>query len=494
MSTMIDYLINTLIITNITAMINKFIDKPITFESIVTIIMMLLIMTIVFNYSYFLKKVMKLFDYVIGYRIIEMIPDIPDQKITITINGEQYEVNSYKFFKRFCEITIGYFPHVATSNYVKAHKRIIRTANPNNSWFPIFIAPIKVLHHFENSNFNPLFIKYNKYFHKTVLLDVIKEIGNPIKKLSHEYFNYDIALSGDYMNKPDTSLSCFSVLCDNTYQCKNYKKVLKIIDNYMEFVQKTKSSASCTILLNGSPGLGKSRITHYIGIHKPNIEILKINMLEFSSISIGKLHNMIENRKMSDKIIKVIIFDEIDKYMEISTRTFDADINDVDVDTKSPKKSVVVNVTIEDIQNSKKKKFLAELQNMIDSERLSRTIFMFCTNNILDIFNGNEKQFLSLKTRFKQIVFEEYDYEDIVGFLGFYNQMYKENECKFYVDEHTFNKKIRQINKDIKLPVRLLTQIMINSNYEIVETLDQLIDKGNVAKLKETYFDIGKLN
>ncbi len=139
---------------------------------------------------------------------------------------------------------------------------------------------------------------------------------------------------------------------DTLYPSKNYIRLSEIINNFFTVVKCTKMYKAQGILIDGEPGLGKSKSCDYLASLNKYHEICYINM---SLVSLLKKEfiEIIEDVVVRKSGKTIIYFDELDKYLEYN------------IDCSFGEQS-----ECEDFQEYKRKKkqdFLYELLNMIET-------------------------------------------------------------------------------------------------------------------------------
>ena len=183
---------------------------------------------------------------------------------------------------------------------------------------------------------------------------------------------------------------------DTLFPSKNYLALAKTIRNFFKVVNRTKMYKAQGILIDGEPGLGKSKSCDFLATLNEYNEIYYINMSlttllkkDFKSI----VAEVLTRRAGST----IIYFDELDKYLDFYIEY-----------------SFHKQEEIEDFVEYKrryKQEFLYELLEVIETNMYEDgVVFIFCSNNFHTIFEDtNQVHFHSLKSRFAPIRFDRCD-------------------------------------------------------------------------------------
>jgi hypothetical protein len=272
---------------------------------------------------------------------------------------------------------------------------------------------------------------------------------------------------------------------DILYPSYNYTRLDKIIDRFFTVVKKTRMYKAQGILIDGEPGLGKSRSCDYLASLNKYHEIIYINM-SLTEILKKEFKNIIKDIIQSKKNGSTIIyFDELDKYLDynidfmfkqyvekLKTKGV-GDKGKVDrgVDKEENIRIIETEINLEEesktFHQEYKQNFLYELLEMIETSSYDGGIvFIFCSNNFDTIFEGvNQIHFNSLKSRFAPIKFERCDYREVVGYIKYFNNMMKDTDV--YYDDDNLKRLINKLNKEISLTYRSIRHLHISAGYDI---------------------------
>lgn len=266
------------------------------------------------------------------------------------------------------------------------------------------------------------------------------------------------------------------------YETEWYKKLLRSINQHISICKGFDCFTPLAILINGEPGLGKTKFADFIARKRICNTVTKIDMTRLLKISFSETMKKYfsDGTILKDPISKfpnIVIIDELDKYLEYYLNyKYNLELSEY-IKTKNEKPFT----NEKDYIKNAKLDFLYEILALIETENhYKKYIFIFCANNFDSIFEGVDmRHFTSLKKRFLSFNFERCNYKEIVGYVNFYNNILKiEN-----VDE-----KLRGLRKDVTIPFRDLTQLMFMSQYQIEELVNQLnkYENKNVETVSET--------
>ncbi len=265
------------------------------------------------------------------------------------------------------------------------------------------------------------------------------------------------------------------------YATKNFVELFNIIKEYCRTSELLNYYYPISILLNGEPGLGKTRFADYCYNQNYFESVIIIDMLMYTDIPFSKIYSLIlENFETKmPKNPNLIIIDELDKYIEtfIETQVSLESKNNSQAENEQNegKKQTIkiikpkMNSEIEQRKISLMKEFLCDLTKLVDTDNKYKCIYVYCCNNFDNILKGNEETFKSLKTRFVKFDFKQLDKSEIMNIIRFYNSKF-ENTPKYISDIDPIMKDI----KNISVSIRTLNKIIISFGYDLLRVIDTL--------------------
>jgi ankyrin repeat protein len=239
---------------------------------------------------------------------------------------------------------------------------------------------------------------------------------------------------------------------DSLFPSKNYQKLDAIIDNFFTVVNKTKMYKAQGILIDGEPGLGKSKSCDYLASLNKYHEIYYINLSlpillkkDFKSI----IDDIISKRNGRT----IIYFDELDKYLAFYVEY-----------------SFYKQEDIEDFNEYKryyKQEFLYELLAIIETSAYEDgLVCIFCSNNFHTIFEDvDQVHFNSLKRRFAPIQFERCDREELIKFIQYFNT--RMLDTKMHYPEAKLEHLVQNLKPQISLTYHSVRYCHIATGYDI---------------------------
>jgi hypothetical protein len=254
------------------------------------------------------------------------------------------------------------------------------------------------------------------------------------------------------------------------FPSSNYIKLSKCIHNFIQVNNINKSYQPLGILVDGEPGLGKTKFADYMYETEYVHNIVRMDMTTVKHLDFD---HIIKNIYSEGHFVKstMYVIDELDKYLQYRIDTtyyemkdkYNSDDKKDKKNDKNDKKKMIY--TKKEHVHRTKLNFLYSLLSILEKDGLScPCVIMFCSNNFDSIFEGiDNKHFVSLKKRFMQFRFDRCGRYELIEYLRFYNDKFIDTE--FY--EKEFHKYANTIKNNINIPYRDLNHITIKKAYNI---------------------------
>lgn len=308
-----------------------------------------------------------------------------------------------------------------------------------------------------------LSVSYIPFVHSSKLRDIRKDSEASLDK----YLLSKNSVGTKYkIFRIQNSMSSFITGEANTmYPSSNYKRLASSVSSFFRVCKLTERIEVAGILLNGVPGLGKTRFIDYAVKTKLVNEVYKIDMTcllneTFDTILKNAYHSVpCKNEKI------MFVFDELDKYLDYRCHV----LYDNYLQLSETKEALVVKSEKAFIVD-KKTDFLFSMLRILERSDLSESIVViFCTNNFESIFEGvNLKHHASLVSRFKQFNFEKCDQKELCNYLLHYNTAFLGTEFYEEVDEKWIMENLRE---NISITNRALHHLSFEASYGVKETI-----------------------
>jgi ankyrin repeat protein len=242
---------------------------------------------------------------------------------------------------------------------------------------------------------------------------------------------------------------------DTLFPSKNYLALDTIISNFFTVVNRTKMYKAQGILIDGEPGLGKSKscdflasLNKYHEVYYVNLSLTALLKKDFKSI----IDEVLTKRNGST----IIYFDELDKYLDFY------------LEYSFHKQEEIQDFT--EYKRRQKQEFLYQLLEVIETNIYEDgVVFIFCSNNFHTIFEDvNQVHFHSLKSRFAPIRFDRCDREELIKFIKFFNA--KMLGTSMYYEE--IDSLISNIKDHISLTYRSVRHCHVNAGYNLEKFIE----------------------
>lgn len=249
------------------------------------------------------------------------------------------------------------------------------------------------------------------------------------------------------------------------YPSINYKYLEKIVDGFFTVVKSTGMFKTQGILIDGEPGLGKSRSCDYLASLGKYGEVYYIN-LSLTTL-LKKEFNTVVSEFLSRKstVSTVFYFDELDKYLDYYIE-FSFQQQDTD--------------DFETYRRSKKQDFLYDLLELLETPIFEAgAVFIFCSNNFHTIFEDVDPvHFASLKSRFAPVRFVRCNKEEFIGYIEYFNAKMTGTDLYYPDLSHIFDR----IRDDLSITYRAINHCHVNAGYDI----EKLVDIVNNYKMESS--------
>lgn len=259
------------------------------------------------------------------------------------------------------------------------------------------------------------------------------------------------------------------------YPATNFVKLSNIIKKYLLACKLSKNNPTLGVLIDGEPGLGKTKSADFIGLSNIFTEVVKVDMTKFLELSFDKIMATVYHAKYL-KGATLYLIDEIDKYIEFHIqKLWELEMTKpktVSADNKEIQHSPTCSK--EDFRRYRKTDFLNSLLRVLEKDgNRYPCIVIFCSNNFNTIFEDiNATHFESLNKRFMRVTFVPCDKKEIADFLKYYNTTFKGSEL--HVDESLLDAAVLTLPDDVHLAFRTLTHISIRQSYNPFAIIDEI--------------------
>lgn len=241
------------------------------------------------------------------------------------------------------------------------------------------------------------------------------------------------------------TISVQSLSPNKMFPSRNYIHLVGMINRSIDVFTKLEYYRVIPILINGEPGLGKSKFLDFLAFNSKIGHIRKVDLTEFTNSEIPLA--TILSTALPTKITShtVIIIDELDKYI--------SSVCKVD---ESPER-------INDI-------LLNHVLNTIESDSTSSfcIYIIFCSNNFNTMFDyiapDRKIHYESLKNRFLKVIFHRLDKAEFGKYIHWLTKQISAD-----VDMNQIDQLINQLPNDFSITSRDLNNECIVKHFDIEE-------------------------
>lgn len=255
----------------------------------------------------------------------------------------------------------------------------------------------------------------------------------------------------------------------------NYLNLNEIIKKHNYVSNLVGSYSVLGILIDGVPGLGKTKYADFAACNGIANDIYKIDMtslLEHPFRTI--LQTIYDNITIKDNTIFLI--DDIDKYVNYRVhKQYD------EVQRNS-------NESFEEYCQITKNIFLYNMISILDRDGLNHPLtVIFCSDDFQSVFGNAELlRYKSIKERFVSIKFNQCDHDEIIKYVMYYNdKLYGTVFHKDLVNIDLHN----LLRKDVQITHRILNHISVEHEYDAIAIINCINERN-----KQEEDDIKALN
>jgi ankyrin repeat protein len=323
------------------------------------------------------------------------------------------------------------------------NKRLQKEINPKSE--PNSSLTLSGLPMYLSINGSYTVLQYCPYFHQKFVDDIDNEanmeiiVQNPNKEIKTQ--------CRDITRK--------TFVPDTLFPSKNYLALETIISNFFTVVNRTKMYKAQGILIDGEPGLGKSKSCDFLASLNKYHEVYYVN-LSLTTLLKKDFKSIIDEVLIKRNGSTIIYFDELDKYLDFY------------IDFSFRNQEAITDFL--EYKRQQKQEFLYQLLEVIETNIYEDgVVFIFCSNNFHTIFEDlNSIHFHSLKSRFAPIRFNRCDRNEIINFIKFFNQQMV--GTPMYYKE--LDDLIEEIKNPISLTYRTVRHCHVSSGYNLPKFIE----------------------
>jgi len=278
-----------------------------------------------------------------------------------------------------------------------------------------------------------------------------------------------------YSDAETCSILYNRIIPDQVYESHNLKKVGMIVNNHMRVSQTLNMYHPLVLLIDGEPGLGKTRIADYMVKKNLGDNMYIYDMTKFRDSDVNYIFDEIKTEMNRNQGLNIILLDEVDKYLDYYIKKSYEQEKDRKIKELISIPDMRLDIKVDDVMKSKeeyekimKQYFLFELLNLIDARANgSRRIFIFCSNNFNSIFeNVDMTHFKSLYDRLIKFQFNKLNKTELYEICEYYSHSLQIN-----ID---LNSLFEKINDTFEITIRAFHHKFISYGYDLRKTLQDL--------------------
>lgn len=265
------------------------------------------------------------------------------------------------------------------------------------------------------------------------------------------------------------------------YPSRNYKELVELMKTHIRVSDIVHSHTVLGVMINGVPGLGKTKFADFVVTQKIVSAVYKVDMttmLEYPfKEAIKHIYHNIEI-----VVDTMFMIDEIDKYIDFRIeKEYKALQNSKQPDEPQPSEetplkansNTIDSSSFEEFRRHSKTAFLYDLLSVLERDGLSHSVIViFCCNNFHSIFEDIDiTHHRSLYDRFMKVRFNECDIDEVVGYIDHYNRMFEGTDLHANVTKDDL---YEMLNSDISITHRALHHISVKTKYNAFAMIDEL--------------------
>lgn len=275
----------------------------------------------------------------------------------------------------------------------------------------------------------------------------------------------------------DGNLKYVPSVASKLYPSRNYTNLVSIIKDHVAVAKIVKSYSVLGMLIDGVPGLGKTKFADFAVDNKVVGCVYKVDMTNMLKYSFSRVLNAMYHN-ISINTDTIFMIDEIDKYIDYRVDIEYADALKVQSNNKvkkgdSESDETTTILSKEEFVRQTKTTFLYDMLSILERDGLEHSVVViFCSNNFRSVFEGVDMtHHKSLYNRFMKIQFEECDHTEIINYMLHYNTMFNGTPFQKELEKSHLEKLLRQ---DIHVTHRTLHHISIESKYNAYTMIEKL--------------------
>lgn len=280
----------------------------------------------------------------------------------------------------------------------------------------------------------------------------------------------------DLKTKKEKRTICFRITTGNNsewvptqlFPAQNYQRLERSITRHLQVCKLTGATTNLGILIDGEPGLGKTKVADYIASKNIFKTVVKIDMTEFVDRELKDVMEEIEN---IENVLYLV--DELDKYIEFHIlKKWHLYISSEKKDERK--------ITLHEFVLNKKLDILGTILRTLEYDKNKEPrVIIFCSNNFQTVFGGiDPAHFESLYSRFMIFTFNRCDIKEIKAYLEYYNNLFIGTDLYVQRIEYELSK----LSVDVNITFRALHHIGVRYEYDIPKMVEQ-INKWKLEKI-----------